>query len=290
MNSTPQIPEIGQTIELPNLKVNYQVAGDPDAPALLLIHGSGPGVTAWANWRLIIPELAKNWRVIAPDMAGFGYTDVKGDGVPDRTVWLQQLTGLLDALNVSRVSVIGNSFGGALALALATAHPERVRKLILMGPVGLNFPLTEGLDRVWGYRPSLSAMRQLLEVFVYDRSGITEDLVEMRFRASTREGVQERYAALFPAPRQRWIEALASSPAQLATLNLPTLIVHGRNDEVIPLEASERLQRTLPAARLHIVENCGHWVQIEHTDEFLKAVRAFLQSPMQAIESIKEEG
>ena len=138
-------------------------------------------------------------RVIAPDMAGFGYTRVAEGVTPDRALWVRQLVDLLDALGLQQVSVVGNSFGGAIALALASEHPQRVRSLVLMGAVGVSFPLSEGLDKVWGYVPSHAAMRELLDVFVYDPSFITDDLVDMRYRASIRDDVQARFAALFPA-------------------------------------------------------------------------------------------
>ncbi len=208
-------------------------------------------------------------------MLGFGYTDGP-EVLFDINLWLQQLTGLLDALEIERVSVIGNSFGGALALRLAQAHPERVERLVLMGPAATPFDLTEGLDAVWGYEVSLEAMSHLLrEVFVYDGDSITDDLVRMRFEASARTTVQERYSALFPAPRQRWVNALGLTEEELGRLEQPTLIVHGRNDRVIPLEASERAVAALPHGELRIIDQCGHWVQIEHTEHFCSLAEEF---------------
>ncbi len=270
------IPEIGRELITGSITTNYhdQGSGEP----VLLIHGSGPGVTAWANWRLTIPRLSQQMRVIAPDMAGFGYTRV-GEGVtPDRALWVRQLVDLLDALGLQQVSVVGNSFGGAIALALASEHPQRVRSLVLMGAVGVSFPLSEGLDKVWGYVPSHAAMRELLDVFVYDPSFITDDLVDMRYRASIRDDVQARFAALFPAPRQRGIDAVALPVVQLRAIRQPALLLHGRQDRVIPLAVSHKLQALLPKARLEVIEHCGHWVQIEHPDEFVAHVSAFLQA------------
>lgn len=106
--------------------------------------------------------------------------------------------------------ILGNSFGGALALATAIRHPNRVGRLILMGSVGVRFDLTPGLDAVWGYTPSIENMRKLLEIFAYDQTLVSDQLAELRFRASIEPGFQESFASLFPAPRQRWIEMLAS--------------------------------------------------------------------------------
>jgi len=274
MTSPEALPEIGCAAKLDGMVVNYHDRGS--GRPVLLVHGSGPGVTAWANWRLAIPELSRMARVIAPDMAGFGYTSMQSPSVVDKALWVRQLVALLDHLELEQVSVVGNSFGGGLALALADAHPTRVNKLVLMGPVGCRFPITAGLERVWGYTPSLEAMRELLGVFVYDKARVNDDLVDMRYRASVREDVQARFASLFPAPRQRWIDMLALDDRRLGAMRKPVLIMQGREDEVIPLAASERLCALLPNARLEVIEQCGHWVQIEHPGRFVQSVAEFL--------------
>lgn len=273
---TPATPEVANTLQVGDCTINYhdQGAGEP----ILLIHGSGPGVTAWANWRGVIPVLAQKARVIAPDMLGFGYTRCPMDRPLDPQAWVAQLVGLLDALDIPRVSVVGNSFGGAIALAFALRHPERVGRLVLMGSAGLSFPLTDGLDKVWGYQPSLAAMRELMQVFAWDHAIITDDLVRMRYEASIRDDVQSRFAQLFPAPRQQGIEMLAVDEAALRRLPQPTLIIHGRDDQVIPLEASERLLRLIPHAQLHVFGECGHWVQIEKAAAFSRLLSEFLCS------------
>ena len=143
-------PEIGQSLQLGDVTTNVhdQGTGSP----VLLIHGSGPGVTALANWRLVMPRLAEHHRVIAPDMIGFGYTEAS-DLQFDLSRWVRQCVDLLDALEIERCAVVGNSFGGAVGLRFAIDHPDRVDHLTLMGAAATPFPLTEGLDQVWGYEP-----------------------------------------------------------------------------------------------------------------------------------------
>lgn len=271
---TQASPEIAQSARIGGIRTNYHDLGT-GAP-VLLIHGSGPGVSAWANWRTVIPELAKEHRVIAPDMAGFGYTETEGAFTASPEAWVAQVIGLMDHLGIDRFAVIGNSFGGAIGLKTASLHPDRVTRLVLMGAVGTSFPLTDGLDKVWGYQPSHDAMRELLHLFAEDHSIITDDLVDMRYRASIRADVQQRFAALFPAPRQRGVEMLALADSALAAIRTPTIAIHGRNDQVIPFAVSEALVRKMPDARLFPIGNCGHWVQIEKNPEFLDIVRAFL--------------
>jgi len=267
-------PEIARRLQVGPCSINYHDVGQGDA--VLLVHGSGPGVTAWANWRGVIPALAAQARVIAPDMLGFGYTECPADWRLGPATWVESLVALLDELDLDQVSVVGNSFGGAIALALARAHPQRVRRLVLMGSAGLSFPITRGLEKVWGYEPSLQAMRQLMEVFAHDHRLINDDLVRMRYEASIRADVQQRFARLFPAPRQRGVDALALSEQDVRALAHETLLIHGRDDQVIPLEVSERLLRLLPRAQLHVFGECGHWVQIEKTQAFVRLLVDFL--------------
>jgi 2-hydroxymuconate-semialdehyde hydrolase len=115
----------------------------------------------------------------------------------------------------------------------------------------------------------------LRDVFVYDGSSIDGDLVDMRYRASTRPGFHERFSALFPAPRQRWIDAMSPSSDELADMRIPTLLVHGRDDKVIPVSSSEQVAEQIPGARLEVFPECGHWVQIERTEEFCALVLEF---------------
>ena len=267
-------PEIGATVEASGLATNYHDHGNGDP--VVLLHGSGPGVTAWANWRLTIPPLSERFRVIAPDVTGFGYTQKTSDDRYDMERWLDHLTGFLDAIGLQKVSVVGNSFGGALALALAVRHPERVDRLVLMGAAGLDFELTPGLDAVWGYEPSLESMRSLISLFAYDQALVSDELAEMRYRASVRPGVQESYARMFPPPRQDGIRMLAQDEEVIRNLGHETLIVHGREDLVIPLESSERLHRLIDRSQLHVFGRCGHWTQIEHGERFVRLVADFL--------------
>jgi 2-hydroxymuconate-semialdehyde hydrolase len=194
----------------------------------------------------------------------------------DLPTWTDHLVGFLDALGLERVSVVGNSFGGALALSLTTRFPDRVDKLVLMGSAGVPFPLTPALDAVWGFEPSLPAMHALLDVFAYDRSLVTDDLARLRLAAATRPGVQEAFRQMFPAPRQSGVDALVIDESLLRAIEHPTLVLHGRDDQVIPMSTSLRLLELISPAQLHVFGRCGHWVQIEQTEQFHRLVADFL--------------
>lgn len=271
---TTENPEIGQTVTAAGRMTNYLEAGT--GFPVLLLHGSGPGVTAFANWRLTLPALAQKFRALAPDCAGFGYTERKPDDRYHLDGWVAHIVGFLDALGVAKTHVVGNSFGGALALALAIRHPERVERLLLMGAAATPFPITDGLEAVWGYQPSLANMEAIMDWFAYDRSLITPDLIRSRFEASIRPGYQEAYSAMFPAPRQPHVDALAPAEEALRQLKHPTLIVHGRDDKVIPLASSLRLHALIEPSELHVFGRCGHWTQIEKRDRFNQLAVNFL--------------
>jgi 2-hydroxymuconate-semialdehyde hydrolase len=272
-------PEIGKSISVGGIATNYIEAGDAANPPLILIHGSGPGVTAFANWRGVIPDFAHSFHCFAPDTLGFGYTEFPAEiqGF-DMDRWVAHLVGFMDALGIAKAHFIGNSYGGALTLALAARHPERVVKIVLMGAAGLNFPLTEGLERVWGYQPSLGAMRDLMTAFAHDPSLVKEEIVQSRYEASIRPGAQEAFSSLFPEPRQRWLEALATDEAKLSALLHPTLIIHGRDDVIVPLDCSLRFHQLIANSELHVFGGCGHWTQIEKRDRFVALVMPFLDS------------
>jgi 2-hydroxymuconate-semialdehyde hydrolase len=266
--------EIASTVVAGGIKTNYhdQGSGEP----VLLIHGSGPGVSAWANWRAVLPVLAKRCRVIAPDIVGFGHTERPDSAVYTMQTWIDHLSNFLDALALGSVSIVGNSFGGALAMKLATLYPDRVDRLVLMGSVGIDFPITDGLDAVWGYDPSRSNMRELLELFAYNRELVSDELAQLRFEAATQPGVYEAYSAMFPAPRQNGVKALALPDDNINSIGCETMIIHGRDDRIIPLQNSIRLHQMIDSSQLHVFGRCGHWVQMEQTARFVQLVGNFL--------------
>ncbi len=275
--ATDEKPEIGATADANGIKTNYLEGGQGDE-TVILIHGSGPGVTAYANWRLVIPALAGNFRVVAPDLVGFGYSERPANIEYGVQTWADQVIGLMDALEVRQAHMVGNSFGGAIALRIATQHPERVGKLVLMGSMGVPFPITEGLERVWGYQPSFENMRKVLDVFAYSRDLVNDELAEVRYRGSIQPGFQESFAAMFPAPRQRWVEAMGTPEDAIRQLPHRTLIVHGREDQVIPVQTSLHLEELIDNADLVVFSHCGHWSMIERTEDFNRTVREFFSS------------
>lgn len=270
-------PEIGENVDVNGIGTNYITAGTGEP--LILIHGSGPGVTAYANWRGVIPDFAQHFTCYAPDTLGFGYTDFPDDidGFSMER-WVSHLIGFMDALGIQKAHFIGNSYGGALTLAIAARHPDRVGGIVLMGAAGrAEFKMTKGLEDVWGYEPSLDNMRGLMNTFAHDSSLVKEEIVRSRYEASIRPGAQEKYSSLFPAPQQRWLSELSTSDDKLGAMPHSTLIVHGREDVIVPVQCSIKFNEVIPNSELHVFGNCGHWTQIEMRERFVELVIPFLK-------------
>jgi len=265
-----------RTIDVAGVRTNYLDAGGGDP--VVLLHGSGPGVSAASNWAGVLDALGARHRVLAPDMPGFGFTDFRADGHYDIKVWTGHLLGFLDALGLDRVALVGNSLGGAVALALALRHPERIERIVAMGtPVG-EYPITEGLAAGRAYVPSPEAMRAVMEHFPFDPALITDEMVQARFEASDRPGARDAMRCLLPAPGPDGATPVVRGlpEAALAQVALPVLILHGREDRVIPFEHALRLHRNLPDSQLHSFGRCGHWVQLERRAGFVAQVLEFL--------------
>ena len=262
-------------VQVGQIRTHYLEAGVGRGPTVLLIHSGEFGGRAEFSSRDNIAQLGEHFHVYAPDLAGFGRTDLVYSFSDALGFRLKHIDAFLRILCLGPVHLIGNSFGGGLALALAAAHPERVDRLVLMGSAGYPFEITPGLDAVWGYEPSPERMRELIGLFAHDDSIVTDDLVRLRYEASIRPGYQESYASMFPAPRQRHVEAMAQSEETLRALDRETLIVHGRDDRIIPLDSSIALHRLIPRSQLHVFGRCGHWTQIEQNDRFCRLIADF---------------
>ncbi|MGV1049684.1 MAG: alpha/beta fold hydrolase [Solirubrobacterales bacterium] len=267
---------IGRKLTVMGVDTYFHDAGD--GPPLLLLHGSGPGVSAWSNWRPVYPVLSERFRVIAPDQIGFNRSQADGTVDYGRKLWTDHALALMDELGFDRFSVIGNSMGGAIALSLAAARPEAIDRIVAMGTMGIGGPIPDGLAEVWGYDPSPEAMRRLIELFAYDQSIVTDELVQMRYQASAEPIVRDAFAAMFPEPRQHGLDDLALSAEELRAIEHPVLLAHGYHDRIVPLASTSLpLMDVLPDAQLHAFGNSGHWVMIEQAQAFATTVLAFLQ-------------
>jgi pimeloyl-ACP methyl ester carboxylesterase len=263
-----------KTIDAGGVETSYLEAGTGET--VLMLHGSGPGVSALANWQRNIPALGQRFHVLAPDIVGFGTTERPEDIVYSLRTWTDHVWAFMDAHGIDKARIVGNSLGGRIALQMATDQPDRIAKMVLMGTPGVGMTPTEGLAALRAYEPSHKAMRELLRnYFAVDPAMITDELVKIRYEASIAGGAFEAYRAMFFDPRHAGTE-LGITENEVRAIATPTLLIHGREDKVVPLQVSVAMLRLLPNADLHVFSACGHWTQIERADEFSAVVTDYL--------------
>lgn len=266
--------------------LRYHEAGE--GPPLLLLHGSGPGVTGWRNFRQNLPALAERFRCLTLEFPGFGVSDPT-----DRHPMLaapRAVRALLNGLGLARVDVVGNSMGGVVALQLAIREPDIFRRIVTVGGVGTNLVSTfpaEGLNLLMDFtdRPSRDALVRWLHSMVSDTALITEELVEERWRQATEPATLTSARRMYgrDALRAQIAAARASDQppywAMLHKVRARTLLTWGRDDRVSPLDMALVPLRTIPDAELHVLPDCGHWAMIEQQQAWESAVIAFLTRP-----------
>lgn len=247
---------------------------------LVLLHGGGPGASGWSNFSRNVDDLSRHWRVLVPDLPGFGKSERKLTEDKVFGFYSAIVREFMDALDIPKAHFVGNSLGGGTALKLALDHPGRVGGLALMGTGG-SVPIfsampTEGIKRLFdfyaGSGPSMAKLRAFIELLVYDASAIGPELLAARYAAATLPEVVADPPLKFkgrPPLEDLWRE-------ELGALEHDVLVIHGREDRVVPLDAAFMLLKLIPNARLHVLPKCGHWVQWERAQEFNTLVHDFM--------------
>lgn len=254
-------------------------------PALLFLHGSGPGVTGWRNFRGVLPTFAEHFRCLVLEFPGFGVTDDWG-GHPMITAQ-GAVTPFLDALDVDRVDIVGNSMGGGVGINTAITAPERVRRLVTIGGIGTTIfspGPSEGIRLLQEFTedPTRQRLVDWLRSMVYDQALVTEQLIEERWALATDPETLASARRMYgKAAFAGMMAAMAASDlpmpwARMHNVAVPTLLTWGRDDRVSPLDMSLIPMRTIPNAELHVFPNCGHWAMIEAKDAFESVVSTFL--------------
>lgn len=268
-------------VEFDGLRIHYDEAGA--GPALIFVHGGGPGSSGLSNFSRNMAAFAARYRVIAIDLPGYGQSTKLKISEPLWGYYAKVLAGFIDAMGLGKAHLVGNSLGGASALKTALDFPDKVDRLVLMGPGG-GYSLFEkqpsdGIRSLVSFYlppgPSIERLRQFLQYLVYDPSTVTDELLRERLdRAMDPETAEFMPLRLGPnmAPiEDLWRERLDQVPHE-------TLIIWGRDDRVNPLDQGLILARQIPNARLLVMPKCGHWAQWEKADEFNRTVTAFLES------------
>lgn len=286
----PNTPEFTEHVEndlreiaTPAGVLRYYDAGD--GPTLLFLHGSGPGVTGWRNFRGVLPTFATHFRCLILEFPGFGVSDDFG-GHPMITAQ-GAVTPFLDALNVDRVDIVGNSMGGGVGINFAIHNPDRIGKLVTIGGIGTNVfspGPSEGIRLLQEFTedPTRQRLVDWLNSMVYDQALVTDQLIEERWKLATDP------ETLASARRMYGKAAFAQMMAMMKSADVPmpwalmhkvraeTLLTWGRDDRVSPLDMALIPMRTIPNAELHVFPNCGHWAMIEAKAAFENVVLGFL--------------
>lgn len=263
-----------------DLQVHYNVAGNGET--VFMLHGGGPGASGWSNYsRNIGPFVDAGYQVILLDSPGFGKSDPLVVDEPRGQVNARAIKGLMDVLGIGKTHLIGNSMGGATALTFALEYPDRLDRLVLMGPGGagnsvmMPTPL-EGIKHLNNTfrNPSLEALRRMIDVFVYDPSKITEELIQGRYEAMMRnDGIHLK----------NWVKSapkaiLADLTPRFPEIKAKTLCTWGRDDRFVPLDNGLKIVFGIPDCQLHVFSKCGHWAQWEHAEAFNRLVIDFLRN------------
>jgi len=264
-------------VQAGDVRIHYNEVGT-GAP-LICLHGGGPGANSWSNFASNTAFFAQHYRVLLVDLPKFGKSQKTVPAGPQLTVLAAILRDFMNALKIERAPIIGNSFGGQVAIKLAIDFPERVSGLVVIGsaPVvhSIFAPMpVEGVKLIGGYYrgeggPTLDKMRQILKTLVFDQSLITEAMVRERYEASADSEMVKVYSGPPPARQDLTPE--------FGKVKAPTLVIWGMDDRAGALDVGLLMVRAFQNAEMHIFGRCGHWAQVEHADEFNDLVLAFFR-------------
>jgi pimeloyl-ACP methyl ester carboxylesterase len=270
-----------RTLETERGPLHYHEAGD--GPPLLLLHGSGPGVSGWANYRGNLPAFAAHFRTLVLDLPGFGKSYACDDS--PLIAAGPAVLDFLDGMQLDAVPIVGNSMGGNIAARIASGNPDRVSRLVTIGGVGIplfNPTPAEGIKLLVQFveDPTRERLVTWMESMVYDTRILTDEFVELRWQAATSPAALADVRRMF---NSRALAAMrdqsafaAAQVGSLTKIQAPTLITWGRDDRVTPLDSALIPMRLIPKCELHVFYDCGHWAMIERQAEFESVVLSFL--------------
>lgn len=273
------------TVTIDGKPIFYAESGTGEA--VVMLHGGGPGASGVSNFSRNIEALARNHRVIVPDMPGYGRSTKSIDQSDPFGYLADTIRYLLDELGVSTAALIGNSYGGAAALRLALDTPNRVSKLVLMGPGGIGTTRglpAAGLNSLLGYYggdgPSRAKLANFIRTYlVFDGASVPDEVIDLRYQASIDPEVVANPPLRRPsgplALRTLWRMDLTRD-SRLSTLATPTLVLWGRDDKVNKPSGGPALLNAMPNAELVMTSRTGHWMQWERAELFNELVADFL--------------
>lgn len=260
-------------IDAEGIRTHYIEQGEGDT--LILVHGGGPGADCYGNWYSCLPGFASRFRVIAVDMLGFGRTE-KPDPAEftyDQDARTQHMLAFIRALDIGPVNLVGNSMGGLTSLCVAEKQPDLIRRLVLMGPAGIK-QQAAAIAPLLDYDGTREAMRAVVAALTHSSFQVEDALLDYRVGLSTEPATLKAQAAAM-----HWIGkqgGLYVDESVIQSVTVPTLLVGGKNDPVVTPAQIFRFLELIDNARCYMLPACGHWVMIEHPDEFIRITTSFL--------------
>jgi len=269
-------------------RIAYRRAGT-SVPPVVLCHGAGID-DATVSWRHAIDALADDYRVYALDWPEYGNSS--GDVEHTVETYVDILEGFLETLPFERVSLAGISMGGGVALGYALDNPDRVERLALVDSYGLGGRLSSALQ--WKFLSQIPGMtefgkiaaststrsvRRVLASLVADADALPEPFVDDVRQKLMEPGSIQAFTAFQNNELSFSGRVATNFVDDLESLSVPTLLVHGEDDPLVPLEWSERAAKLIPDAELDVIEDCGHWTPRERPDRFNERLRGWLPDP-----------
>jgi 4,5:9,10-diseco-3-hydroxy-5,9,17-trioxoandrosta-1(10),2-diene-4-oate hydrolase len=272
------VPE-GKYADVGNgVTMHYHEAGEGDRGVILFVHGSGPGASGWSNFKRNYPFLAEHgYRTIVPDTMGYGYSTKPENGTFSLDDVGAQYKALLDVLGVDRVTVVGNSQGGAIAITMALNYRELVEKLVLMAPGGLEARETymqmEGIKTMIRvlYKEGISkeTMRKVFALQLHDESKITDEVIEERYQVAMTQH-KDNLARI----------RVTNQEERLSEIQCPVLCFWGANDKFCPSSGASKIATRCANSRTMLIGSCGHWVMVEYAKLFNQLTLQFVNEEL----------
>lgn len=270
----------GQLVQTGDFTTHYIEAGAGEP--LVLIHGGGAGADGWSNWQRSLPLFADRMHTHVMDLVGFGYSD-KPDPAEftyDQAARNRQLIDFIEALGLERVSLVGNSMGGATSLGVAMERPDLVANLVLMGAAGYDNHVSTELGAILNYDFTRDGMRRVIAALTNPGFEPSQEQIDYRYERSIDPATRAAYKATMAWVRE---VGMAYPHDRIASITTRTLVVNGKNDMVVPVTSAYGYLDLIENSRGYILPDCGHWAMIEYPELFARLTLDFLAESADAV-------